>query len=338
MKLSLIPYFDCGTAFPGRPIRPKGPSYFSPATYLSWSRNKMKSASYHSSSWHKVVGQGRRWAKRRRLRRENHPTRCAAFITGCQRSGTKMLLRTLDQSPLVWTHDHRHRDLAYGLQRDPAYQISSGGSLARLAPIEQLTELIHCHQAPVVAFHSLADSQQIDRILGGIPEAVAIWIYRHYADVAQSAVQLWGEHQLDLVRRFHLRQFDLLKWRGENISEDALKKLDACYQPCLTPLEGGALMWFVRNQLLFQLGLAASPRVLLVKYEDLVTRPRDHFPEVFRFVGLPFEPRFVDHIFATSVGKSKTENYSAEVRTLCDSLMDRLDQVYASRQSAAPRE
>lgn len=294
----------------------------------------MKSTSYRSSTWQKAVGQGRRWVKRRRLRRENQATRLAVFITGCQRSGTKMLLKTLDQSPQIWTHDHRHRDLAYGLGRDPAYQISAEGSLARLAPIDKLTELVRCRQAPVVAFHSLADSQQIDRILDAIPEARAIWIYRHYADVAASAVHLWGQHQLDLIERFRLRQFDLLKWRGENISPEVLSALDGCHRSDLTPAEGGALLWFTRNQFLFHLKLANSPRVLLVRYEDLVTRPGDFFPEVFRFVDIPFESRFVDHIFATSVRKAKTGNYSPQVKTLCDELLNRLDQVYAARQTA----
>jgi hypothetical protein len=148
-------------------------------------------------------------------------------------------------------------------------------------------------------------------------------------------VHLWGSHQLDLVRRYHLRRFDLLKWRGERISPLALDRIDACYHGDLTPQEGGALLWYLRNQLLFQLELADSPRVLLVKYEDLVTRPREHFAEVFRFLETPFDDRFVDHIFSTSVRKPSVGMRSREVIHLCDELTQQLDSVYASRKTGA---
>lgn len=296
----------------------------------------MKSTSHRSTIWQKGAGQIGRLAKRWRLRRANQETRVAVFISGCQRSGTKMLLRTLDQSPQVWTHDHRRRDLAYRGGPDPAYQISAAGSMARLAPIETLSELTHCRQAPVVAFHSLADSQWMDRILRSLPEARAIWIYRRYADVANSAVQLWGDHQLDLVRRFRRREFDRLHWRGENISPEALEHLDACYRDDLTPQEGAALMWYLRNQLLFQTSLHDSERVLLVQYEDLVIDPQTYAPRVFQFLDLPFEPRYVAHIFSRSTGKSHEESFSPGVRNLCDDLLSRLDSVYRAARRSGP--
>ncbi len=293
----------------------------------------MKATTHRSTTWQQIRGQCGRLAKRLRLNRAQQATRIAAFITGCQRSGTKMLLKTLDQSPLIWTHDHRHRDLAYGWRQDPAYQISSARTLARLVPITKLKELIHRAQAPVMAFHSLADSQISDQILAAIPEARAIWIYRHYADVAQSAVHLWGHHQLDLIRRFHERQFEQLKWRGENISPEVFSQLDNCFRTDLTPQEGGALLWYTRNQFYFHCRLADSGRTLLVKYEDLVTRPKEFFPEIFQFLGVPFETAFVNHIFSSSVRKQPLPSYEPKVQALCESLLEKLDSVYLGRYS-----
>ncbi len=293
-----------------------------------------KISTHRTNRFQRFRGQLERLFKRARLKATNRRrTHTAAFITGCQRSGTKMVLKTLDQSPDIWTHDHRIRDLAYALNHDPGYQISNVGTIARLTSNKQILNLIARGEAPVLAFHALADSQRIKSIFEEVPMAKAVWIYRHYADVAQSAVHLWGNHQTDLIGRFHRREFDSLKWRAEEISQKVLSELDACYRDDLSPQEGGALMWYTRNQFFFHCGLDQSERALLIKYEDLVSKPEQYFPEVFEFLGVPFHPKFISHIFSTSIRKQPPAPCSDAIRSLCDHLQNRLDEVYQTRRA-----
>jgi len=285
----------------------------------------------------RALGQLRRAGKRARLSmRPRRPAKCAVFITGCQRSGTKMTLKTLDQSPDVWTHDHRKVDLAYLFSHDPAYQMSNVGTLARLLPIDQLRSLIDRSPTPIVAFHAIADSQTCPELLAGIPDAKVVWIYRHYVDVARSAVNLWGDHQRDLIRRFRDGKFDELKWRAEKMPREEVEKISQCWRDDLTPEEGAALIWYARNQFYFHLGLDDSKRVLLVNYESFVTDATAYCPRLFEFIGAKFDAAYVKHIFSSSVRRDRKSSYSPEITELCDNLMNKLEYVHSGSQCCSP--
>jgi hypothetical protein len=287
----------------------------------------------------RAIGQLRRAGKRARLSlRPRRHVNCAVFITGCQRSGTKMTLKTLDQSADVWTHDHRKVDVAYLFSHDPAYQMSQVGTLARLLPIDQLRALIDRSSAPIVAFHAIADSQNSTELLAGIPRAKIIWIYRHYVDVARSAVNLWGDHQRDLIRRFRDGKFDELKWRAEKMTKDEIEKISQCWRDDLTPEEGAALIWYARNQFYFQLRLEESSRVLLVNYETFVADPAAYCPRIFEFIDAKFDTAYVKHIFSSSVRRDRKSSYSSDVTNLCENLMHKLDQAHLAVQRCAPSE
>ena len=52
-------------------------------------------------------------------------------------------------------------------------------------------------------------------------------------------------------------------------------------------------MWYLRNDLFFDLHADTRPDVLLVLYEDLVANPQQHVPRVFNFIGMPLPPGVV---------------------------------------------
>lgn len=247
------------------------------------------------------------------------------FIVGCQRSGTKMLLNTLDRSPETWSHDHRLVDPIYFFRHDPAYAKTPDGGLSRLREPALLRRLIERCPAPVVVFHAIAEAQQADTLLERYPGAKVVWIYRNYADVANSAVRKWGDHQKDVIRRFRDQEWDRLKWRGERVSRETTERLAQSYSDDLSSQEGAVLFWYLRNHWYFTLRLDTHDRVMLVKYEDLVAEPLVHFARLFAFVGLPFAPSYVSAVHAASVGKDAPPVLREGIRALCDALLAALD-------------
>jgi hypothetical protein len=97
----------------------------------------------------------------------------------------------------------------------------------------------------------------------------------------------------------------------------------------LSPEEGAALLWYTRNVLYFQLGLEQDPRVLPVKYEDLVARPREVTGRLFDFIACAFKAEYAQGIDASHIGKTPLPGLRPEIRALCDRLMRRFDERYA---------
>lgn len=253
------------------------------------------------------------------------------FVVGTQRSGTKMTLKTLERSPQVWAHDHRRRDVAHLLRPDPAYVVTKSGRMARLIERSSLRELIAKTPAPVVAFHAIAESQNSVELLEEFNRSRVVWVYRRYTDVANSALVKWGDHQKDLVRRINQRRFDQLSWRGEKLPESVVKSVGDLYDPNMSAFDGACLFWYMRNQFFFDLGLESNPSVFLLQYEDFVQNPDERFEMLYRWLGLSYDRSFVDHIFASSVGRKRPPEYADSTRALCDPLQSRLDAAYSSQ-------
>ena len=78
----------------------------------------------------------------------------------------------------------------------------------------------------------------------------------------------------------------------------------------------------------FELGLHRDPRVLLVRYEDLVGDPERSFRRCLAFLGCEFEPEYVADVVSTSVGKEEPQPLRSEISALCDERMRQFDSCY----------
>jgi glycosyltransferase involved in cell wall biosynthesis len=233
-----------------------------------------------------------------------------SFVFGCQRSGTKMLMRVLDESPKTRIY-HENNPLAFRdfeLRADPV-----------------LRSLTASHPAPCQIFKPICDSQRADAVLADFPRARAVWIYRHYGDVARSSVVKWGSHQREVVDAIVAGDVEPWGWRARDLPAGLVAQLRAVHRPDLSDYEGALLFWTIRNAFYFARGLHEHPRMLLVKYEDLVSEPERRFPEVFEHVGAPFEPRFIEKVHRGSLRGELAEGASPEIRALCDDMLERLD-------------
>jgi hypothetical protein len=255
-----------------------------------------------------------RWLRARRAFDPRGP-RHALFIVGCQRSGTNMLAWTLERAPEVWIH-HEHR-------------LSAAFRDYRLRPTPRIERLIRRAPAPCVAFKPICDSHLADRLLARHPGSRAIWIYRGYPDVANSVAQNWPGHARDILRWIREGDTDWLSWRGERLAPDAVEMVRGCFRPEMPDVEAAALFWWLRNRFFFDLRLGQDPRVLLVRYEDLVAGGDAAFRRVFEFAGVPFASHYLDAVFDSSVGKRPFPAIEPRVRAACEELLARLEEAHA---------
>lgn len=232
------------------------------------------------------------------------------FVFGCQRSGTTMLIDTLMRAPDLWVHPEKST-LAYR-----EFRLRSPGTVSM---VTRLTP------AAVAIYKPLCDSHLADRVLAAHEDASAIWLVRRWEDVARSAVKKWGSHQLDVVRAIATGRGDTVGWRGERIAEPLLEQLAELSSPTLTELDGAALFWYLRNSFYFALGLDEQPRMTLLRYEDLVMRPKPSFRPVFESLGVDWNAAWVEHVVSHAVARERPVGVDPRVMALCDALQERFD-------------
>jgi hypothetical protein len=245
--------------------------------------------------------------------------RSPVFVVGSQRSGTTMLLNVLGKSAKCRIYHESNNSPAY--------------DYCRLRSNETVKSLIQNSYQPIVVFKPVLDSQHTDQLLDLCPNAKAIWMYRDYRDVVNSAVKKWQGDQKDImygiaagIQRDPKHHQYAISDRMSDQTVSFVKKL--CH-PGMSPEDGAALFWYVRNLIYFDLGLEKDPRVLLVRYEDLVTKPQEYFSRILDFIGCPFDQKYVGDIRDTSVNKNAAPTINEDVERHCREMAQRLDHQYS---------
>jgi hypothetical protein len=238
------------------------------------------------------------------------------FVLGMHRSGTTMIFNVLASCPECQVH-WGHQKQAFRNSR-----IRSGETIRRL---------IRKAYKRVVVFKAHNDIQRTPELLGLHKNARAVWVYRNFDDVVNSAVQRWNTAHRDIVRGIALGValnpgHDAMR---EGMDADDVETLKQMCRQEISPEEGAALLWYFRNLLYFKLKLQHDPRTLLVKYEDLVIDPRYHFRRILEHCSCEFGPERIDGIFSSSVGKTKAPILRADIRALCEGMLGRLNEQYS---------
>ena len=236
------------------------------------------------------------------------------YVVGCQRSGTSMFHHLLRRDLDTVTYDEESPlsadDLRQGL---------------RLNDLKSVRTRIEADRSPLVALKPLVESQNLQELLALFPETRAIWMYRHYADVAASNVKYFGDAtgQEDLAA---ILAGDPVDWRAEHVDHETLAVLREFYGPELPAHDAAALFWFARNSLFFTRGYSTDPRVRTCRYSDLIERPGPVMAEVYRFLGRPYPgDRIVSEVLETSRGKGRDLDLAPRVCDLCEDLLQRMD-------------
>ena len=244
------------------------------------------------------------------------------FVLGCHRSGTTMVLDIVARSPKV--HSYHEGD---GVVLEKNY--------FRLISDDTVRKAIARTPEPIMLFKPLNDSQHADRLLQIHPRAKAIWLYRHYEDVVSSALKKWNDLHRTMIREVSSGHFSNpgREAIGDRVSLENLRIIREFAQRNLSPEDGAALLWYLRNSIYFDLGLQKNPNVLLCKYEDLVLKPTAAFNRLFSFLGLDFSPIYVEEVHSGSVKKKDVKGINSDIAHLCENMMARLDGHYKEHSS-----
>lgn len=238
--------------------------------------------------------------------RSQQPSR-PLFICGAQRSGTNMLQGVLNFSiqTRVYNEDHPKAFTKY-----------------RLRDLKDLSNLIKKAPCKWVVFKCIMDSQHTEKLLDHFPESKCIWIYRDYRDVAESAARKWGDAQRHIIRNIAERDNSWQRWYTETLSDERRELVRTVYHPEISELSAGALKWFLRNKLFFDMQLEKQQdRVLLLNYNRLVTSPREEFARISRFLAIAIPPETYSHVHDRSLQKPLDATIDPRVTSLCDQLM-----------------
>ena len=241
------------------------------------------------------------------------PQTTPVFIFGEMRSGTNMLTDCLDLCPAT--------DI-YNETDDDAFDDYE------LRDLETIRSLCMRTSATHAVFKAIADSNRADEILGFLESARAVWIYRRYQDVVNSALAQWHQHNEYL--RLIIEEPDKARWRRRNLASEQLDMIGYHRSRGLSEASARALIWYLRNDAVFRQGLDGNSNVLLVNYEQVASQPETCIRAVFDFVGLPFRGSYVRQVSSTSVRKRPQPEIDREVEALCESLMMRMNEQCSS--------
>lgn len=253
-----------------------------------------------------------------RAGRARPATTAAAFIVGCQRSGTTMTGRILDRMLEI--------DGFAETDRRAFRRFRIRGKDVR-------DRLIDSSDAKCVLFKPIVDSHVVLDLLAEHPGSKALWVYRRWRDVVNSAVQLWGDHWLTVMPDIIARTGNW-GWRQEGISDDCHRVIRTLWREGLTAWDAMAVFWYMRNRIYFDRHLDERADILPVQYEALVMEPAVEFRRLCDFLDVTFHPEAVATVFASSIGKAASPVTDPDISEHCDAMLARLDGVFeASRQA-----
>lgn len=262
----------------------------------------------------------RRKAATQRLRAlaGHRPERRPVFLAGVHRSGTNMMIETLEWHPRTQVFR----------EGDPR---AFDSFLMRPRPV--IEALIDRSPADRVVVKALHETEQLSELLRLRPGAQAIWMFRDWRDVVNSILARWpgGRNGVDRI----LQGVDTASWRGRGMRAETRARLTAVYRPELDDASVNALFWIFRNQLLFDQGLDADDRVALIDYDALMRAPAPQLTALATFLEVPLPPRLLRVASADKIRKKPPPTVVPEVAALADEMLARLRDAHARSPFAA---
>ena len=239
--------------------------------------------------------------------------RRVVLIFGCQRSGTTMLQQTfLDRSwrvLILEEHDRRLVGPGPGLEETTWQEYSTVLGRIRRIPFE------------VVAAKPLVESASATQLMDAAGPVKAIWMLRHYPEVARSNVSRFGMDNpyRDLEP---IRSRDALDWRYRGATEETCETVASLLSRRLTPFDAAALFWWTRNQLYFDQRLAEDGRIRILRYERACNQPGEVVRSLSGHIGVSLPLSSITSRVRAQPLHPTTRELDPDVEQLCRKLWD----------------
>ena len=237
------------------------------------------------------------------------------FIVGCQRSGTTLLSRVFEKD---------HNTKIY--EETSKLSGKNPNSRLRLNPLTEIEVEIRKERASLLVLKPLVETQNILKLLKFFPSGKAVWIYRHFKDVAASNIVKFGPENGIKDLRLILEN-DTDNWRAENVSDSSRSLVQSHYQENMDPGDAAVLFWIVRNRLFRELQLDTNPSVFVCKYEHLAANPTNVMRSIYDFMGQHYPGDFItSETHTDSIRKGVDLELSPAIEQEASQLLARLDE------------
>jgi hypothetical protein len=252
-----------------------------------------------------------------RVRPYRLPYQTLVLIVGAARSGTTALTRVFERDLRTTVFSEGHR----------AITDDSDNIKRRLKPLPELKRVVSQTPTSLVIMKPLAGMPQLPMLLSGFERAKCIWLYREYKDVVHSNLAKWGmTNGIRNLRRFVENSAGI--WQPGMVPEEIRQTALLRFAPDMNPYDAAALVWLLRNGLVFGLGLDTNPKVRPCRYERFIQTPVEEAQRLYAFLGCSFPgAHIVAEIHAATCGKGAGIELSADVELLCREMLQKLDQL-----------
>jgi hypothetical protein len=238
------------------------------------------------------------------------------FIIGVQRSGTTAMFYNLAKDDRV---------KSYGEFSELSLD---GDEKLRLHPLARLKKQLRQNVKPILLLKPLVESQNSKYLLNNIPNSRAIWMYRHYKDVANSNLKKFGIGN-GINNLTPLMVEDYTNWRADGVSKVIRDIVKIHFSAEMNPYDAAALFWYIRSRFYFDLGLNKMNEVLLIRYEDFAMSPNKYLSKIYDHIKLEAPENLQDNtIHNRSIKKGKNVILSSEIEELCENLYQKFEQEF----------
>jgi len=232
------------------------------------------------------------------------------FVLGYGRSGTSIIINLLGH---VWGVDAHGETSRHFMDR-------------YFLDVEKLDGYLKKRNIlPCVALKPILNSCEASFLLSRYENSKVVWMYRDYTSVTESAVKKFG-HSVGAILKLHIEGDEQENWLSSTIRPETCQVIKSMNYSGFNLVDWTALVWWSVNHSFFSSGLDKEPRVIVVKYDSLVSDPRGTLNSIFSFVGL--RPGDISKYITTSRSSvSDGVVVSHEVRTLCEEMMNKLNRI-----------
>ena len=173
----------------------------------------------------------------------------------------------------------------------------------------------------VVAAKPLVESASATALMDAVGAVKALWMLRHYPEVARSNVSRFGMDNpyRDLEP---IRSRDAQDWRYRGATEETCETVTDLLSRKLTPFDAAALFWWTRNQLYFDQRLWEDDRIRVLRYERACNQPGEVVRSLSGHIGVPLPLDSITSRVRAQPLHPKTRELDPDVEQLCRKLWD----------------